>query len=186
MSGRFVLAILALSGLACAGGTPPSPPPLESTPTSPSAPPPSEAPLEGTLCVSGEESLLTCGTASGGLLSLCGRGERVRYRFGLPGAVELEYPEEEQAVQDAFGWTSTITQGGMGAAPGGQYSKLSFANGDVRYTVDEAYVGEPPVIRILIDQPGRPQAILDCNRDIDGNLSYLATKMSLPVEEAGP
>lgn len=177
----MLLLSLACGGPAAVPLVPPAATPTAVAPTP--APAVAKAPIAGTLCVEGEESLLTCGTTSDHLLSLCSRDQTMRYRYGKPGAVELEYPDKDQAVQDAFKWESTETQGSMGGAPGGQMSKLSFTRDGASYLIDERYVGEPPVIKLIVTPANGEPVTIDCDQHVDGNLSYVAVRMSLPVDE---
>ncbi len=142
------------------------------------------AAIDGTLCFEGEVALLTCGTNSDRLLSLCSRGESLRYRYGKPGAVELEYPDRDQPLQDAFKWESTETHGSMDGPPGGQFSKLSFSRDGTGYLIDERYFGEPPVIKIVVTPANGDPVTSDCDRQVDGSLAFVAITLSLPVDQA--
>jgi hypothetical protein len=44
-----------------------------------------------TLCAPTEKVRFSCGTESGKIISLCGSGSALQYRFGRKGEVELEY-----------------------------------------------------------------------------------------------
>jgi len=51
------------------------------------------AAAQASLCAGGETAYFECAMASGKLLAVCGAlPERLQYRFGRPGAVELAHP----------------------------------------------------------------------------------------------
>ncbi len=97
--------------------------------------PPAPVSAAPTLCAAPELVLLSCATASGKVISLCGspdldelRGS-LQYRFGSVGTKpELSYPAAPQPAKTAFR-SGAIPYSGGGAA------YLTFEIGDVRYTV---------------------------------------------------
>jgi hypothetical protein len=62
------------------------------------------------LCARDEKTIWSCETTKRKIVSICSSGQLdkqsgyVQYRFGLPGHVELEYPQQRQNTQTAFAY----------------------------------------------------------------------------------
>ena len=83
-------------------------------------------------CSSSETVYFSCPTSRTKVLSLCGGGGRVQYRFGPVGAPELVYPEDSRP--SAF----TVREERYARS---MADVAVFANGDVRYEVTDAIGG---------------------------------------------
>jgi len=81
-----------------------------------------------TLCLTGEEPVLSCGVAGGKVLSLCARGEALQYRFGRKGAPEMVWPTQMQPAAGRF-FLSTTTYAGGGE------ERIRFSAGGFDYVV---------------------------------------------------
>ncbi len=73
--------------------------------------PASAEPLKVTsLCARNEKTIWSCETANRKIVSVCGSKQLdkqrgyIQYRFGGPGRVELEYPQQRQNTQTAFAY----------------------------------------------------------------------------------
>lgn len=62
------------------------------------------------LCARDEKTIWSCETTKRKIVSICSSGQLdkqsgyVQYRFGLPGHVELEYPQQRENTQTAFAY----------------------------------------------------------------------------------
>lgn len=88
-----------------------------------------------TLCVAGEQPVLSCVVEGGKILSLCAVGAdgaadqlRLQYRFGRPGAPELVHPDRMAAAKGRFFLSTTPFSGG------GE-ERIRFRSGAYDYTV---------------------------------------------------
>ncbi len=94
------------------------------------------------LCRAEEQVIFTCVAAgSAKLVSLCGsklldhRRGYVQYRYGIPGAIELQFPQARANTQLAFRYAHYFR---------GQVDRteISFDNQDDRYTLFDYYDGD--------------------------------------------
>ncbi len=65
------------------------------------------------LCLAGEEPVLSCSVRGGKILSLCARGESLQYRFGRRGSLELAWPEQPAPAKGRFFFSVTGYAGGF-------------------------------------------------------------------------
>lgn len=100
------------------------------------------------LCRSDEQIIFNCAVAKGSkLVSLCGsksldnRRGYLQYRFGAPGAIELQFPSARANTQLAFRYAHYFRAQV-------DRSEITFDNGDYRYTLFDYYEGDvKPVIK---------------------------------------
>jgi len=99
----------------------------------------------GSLCTKNETTYFSCSTKAGKIISLCGkvferdkRGDRVevedqwlQYRFGTPGAIELEYPRAKANSVSSFKAERIRAQGGEV-----RLDAVSFVSGGIGYSVE--------------------------------------------------
>ena len=134
------------------------------------------------LCERNERVAFTC-QAGAKVISLCGQGRALRYRFGRPGAVELAFPEDGTPAATAFRFSSTYYAGG------GE-SRVHFRNGGVDYVLYTAttYGAQvDPGVRdlvvmngVLVRRDRRTLANIRCTDLEDHDLSPLGAV--LPAE----
>ncbi len=131
-------------------------------------------PAERTLCQPGEALVFSC-TVGAKLASLCRSGnDRLSYRFGKPGAVELAYPNA--GAIGAFERSNALLYGGgivtvsfkLGEFEYGIYSKMGRAAGG----------GDPETEDgIAVARNGKRVATLVCD---DGGAGFRESIESLP------
>src|SRR5688500_7423875 len=92
------------------------------------------APPAASLCTEGERQAMSCEVKSGKTVSLCLEGQLdqvvLRYRFGKPGAVELELPRGKTPAEKA--WVGSWGYSGKRRTPEG---RLETRNEGVTYEV---------------------------------------------------
>lgn len=121
---------------------------------------PSLAPAAN-LCQPGEETVFAFATPSGKLLSLC-KGKNsawLAYRFGKPGAVELQFPDKLDATSwQRFEFSGLHRWGGKANAGFGDYS-LAFRAGDFAYTVFQGWDDEEGSYGIGVAVAGKGKSV---------------------------
>ena len=96
----------------------------------------------GSLCERGEKIVFSCAlTKPAKIVSLCSSKELtkdrgyLRYRFGLPGKIELEYPKDGERPQEAFKYShyfrSLVDE-----------TEISFSLNGYEYAIVDDYNGE--------------------------------------------
>lgn len=96
----------------------------------------------GSLCERGEKIVFSCALAKPAkIVSLCSSKELtkdrgyLRYRFGLPGKIELEYPKDGERPQEAFKYShyfrSLVDE-----------TEISFSLNGYEYAIVDDYNGE--------------------------------------------
>lgn len=128
------------------------------------------------LCLAGEPVVFAC-RVDGKLVSLCraqAPGGGLHYRFGLPAALELEYPAPGQRARAAFK---------IGSTPliGGGITSVAFARGGYTYTlysrVGRAEDGTTPAFEdgLTVERRGKTLRNLRCEDGGAGFGEALAT-----------
>jgi hypothetical protein len=122
------------------------------------------------LCLAGEAVVFACGV-EGKLVSLCRAahaGGGLQYRFGLPAALELEYPAPGQRAQAAFKVSSL-------PAIGGGITSVAFGRSGYTYTlysrVGRADDGATPVFEdgLTVERRGKTLRHVRCE---DGGAGF--------------
>ena len=97
----------------------------------------------GSLCENDEKIIFSCTTAakSAKIVSLCASNDLAKdrgylqYRFGLPGKIELEFPQQRDQTQTAFKYShyfrAQVDQ-----------TEISFTSGAYEYAIFDDYNGE--------------------------------------------
>lgn len=94
-------------------------------------------PAVPSLCVAGEQPVLTCGVGKGRIASLCATGTltaagaatvKMQYRFGRKGAVEMAWPARPADPRGLFVLSAT-------GYSGGGTERIRFSNGGYDYFV---------------------------------------------------
>lgn len=162
--------IAALAACAPDSAAPSDAPPAAGAPTAPAAETPAnpeatpvgegaegglpELPLveaSATQCVERETHLYSCPMADGDIVSVCVGNREVSYRYGPPGAPEIDITVR---AGDTGVW-----QGGVSGQGGGQQTHIRFERGGYDYVVHSGYTGS------LADQPGREWSGVAVQRD---------------------
>lgn len=122
---------------------------------------------ETTLCQSHEEVYFSC-TTGNKVISLCASGNispdngYVQYRFGVPGRIELEYPDMPYPPKNRF-LISDISGGNI------SFTHVKFKSGGYDYVI---YQGFPS--GLYIKKRGRDVLNLTCSEGINQRLSQRA------------
>jgi hypothetical protein len=96
----------------------------------------------GSLCGNEEKIVFSCTTAkTAKIVSLCSSKELTKdkgylqYRFGLPGKIELEFPQQRENTQTAFKYSHYFRA---------QFdqTEISFTSGGYEYAIFDDYSGE--------------------------------------------
>ena len=131
-----------------------------------------------TLCADAEQAIFSCGLkGSPKTVSLCGsrgltaKNGYLQYRFGRTGQIELEFPRERAASQQAFAYAHYFRAQV-------DRTEVSFENGGHRYAVFHSYEGEEkPAKRyagVAITSPGsKTERILSCSGPVVNKLYAL-------------
>src|SRR5438270_6758919 len=147
------------------------------------------APVQpGTLCQLDEQVMFSCAVKSGKkLLSLCGSKDLtdqtgyLKYRFGLPGQIELEFPTQRQDSQKSFRYAHYYR------AQVDRFS-VSFTNKGHTYTVFDNYEGDstPAVheVGLELTLPGQKEHTLLCDGTGSGKLHDL--RAIVPCDKEDP
>jgi hypothetical protein len=119
----------------------------------------------GSLCERSEKIVFSCRISKPAkIVSLCSSKELTKdrgylqYRFGLPGKIELEFPNEREQTQRAFKYTHYFRA---------QFdlTEISFTSNGYDYTIFDDYNGEQKPVRteqgIRITSP-KNETILNC------------------------
>lgn len=138
------------------------------------------ATAEPSLCHKDEQIFFSCPiSGSANRVSLCGsnaldhRRGYLQYRFGRPGAVELQFPRDRANTQGAFRYTHYFR-------PQVDRSEISFDNGGYQYIVFSYYEGDvkPAIntagVRITKHRDSRPSVELHCRAPLVHRLGLLA------------
>jgi hypothetical protein len=124
---------------------------------------------EQTLCGAQEQIVFSCITRQKKMLSLCASGklkqsvDRVQYRFGKPGKIELSYPEKSEGWKDQFAFSTRMFSGG------GEYH-IRFVNGGVEYLLYDIEA-HPPRAGLLVRSDGKAISRVKC---LDGENSFIS------------
>ena len=101
----------------------------------------------GTLCEQAEKIVFSCPIVnSRKIVSLCSSKELTKekgylqYRFGVPGKIELEFPNQREQTQKAFKYSHYFRAQV-------DTTDISFVNGDTEYDVFDDYNGEQKPVR---------------------------------------
>jgi hypothetical protein len=122
---------------------------------------------ETTLCRAHEEVYFSC-PVGGKIISLCASGNispdngYIRYRFGTPDHVELQYPDDNHSSKSRF-TISDISGGNL------NFTHVKFKSGGYDYVM---YQGFPS--GLYIKRKGRTIANLTCDEGIYQQLSQRA------------
>ena len=131
------------------------------------APAPNVAQLQtGSLCARDEKIVFSCTLGKPAkIVSLCSSKEltkdtgHMKYRFGVPGKIELEYPKDEKPAREAFKYTHYFRAQV-------DYTTISFTLDGHKYMVWDDYNGEEkPVVNtegLTITLPSRKDVTLKC------------------------
>ena len=138
---------------------------------------------QSSLCEAGETVRFTC-KAGAKVISFCGDGEALRYRFGKPGAPELSFPENGRPASSVFHYSSA-------AYSGGGEARVRFLNGSFEYIVYTALIAgswnadgtrdHEELDGVLVRRNGRNVANVRCTTAPDNDLYVLGD--DLPAEE---
>ena len=120
----------------------------------------------GSLCGKEEKIVFNCTTAkTAKIVSLCSSKELTKdkgylqYRFGLPGKIELEFPQQRENTQTAFKYSHYFRA---------QFdqTEISFTSGGYEYAIFDDYNGEQKPVRheqgIKITPPNGKEVTLTC------------------------
>jgi hypothetical protein len=120
----------------------------------------------GTLCESGEKIVFSCSVGRAAkIASVCSSKELtkdkgyMKYRFGLPGKIELEYPKEQKLAREAFEYA--------------HYFRALVDSTEIRFTLDghkysvsdDYNAEEKPVHNVqalIIERPNGTHVTLKC------------------------
>ena len=146
--------------------------------------------MGASLCGSDEEVFFDCPLkGSAKRVSLCGSrpltsdSGYLQYRFGRPGAIELEFPRERAGSPRQFQLTHYIR-------PQVDRSELAFSNGGYRYALYDDYDGEQKPARrergISVTGPGDTGKTVDlvCGNVSASRLAALATVVPCDPDNA--
>jgi len=132
------------------------------------------------LCRSEEQVIFTCTTiGSAELISLCAaksldsRRGYLQYRYGKPGAIELQFPQARANTQLAFRYAHYFRAQV-------DRTEISFDNQDYRYTLFDYYEGDvkPPITKagVRISKHGTARGTeLQCQTKSTSKLGNLET-----------
>jgi len=121
----------------------------------------------GSLCAKDERIIFSCPLRKPAkIVSLCGSKDLtndrgyLQYRFGLPGKVELEFPQDRTGTQQKFQYThyfrAQVDQ-----------TEISFRNNGYEYAITDDYNGEEKPVQsiqgVSVTAPGKPKEVsLQC------------------------
>jgi len=142
------------------------------------------------LCRTEEQVIFTCALAgSGKRLSLCGsklldhRRGYLQYRYGKPGAIELQFPQARANTQQAFRYAHYFRAQV-------DRTEISFDTQDYRYTLFDYYEGDvkPTIavagVRISKHRTNGPETELQCGGKPTSTLGSLETV--IPRDQDNP
>ena len=120
----------------------------------------------GSLCQRDEKIVFSCAVGKQAkLVSLCSSKELtkdkgyLRYRFGLPGKIELEYPKEQKLAREAFKYTHYFRYQV-------DYTTISFKLDGHEYMVSDDYNGEEKPVHssheLTVTPPNGKEVTLKC------------------------
>jgi len=120
----------------------------------------------GSLCERDEKIVFSCAVGKQPkIVSLCSSKELtkdkgyMKYRFGLPGKIELEYPKEQKPARDAFKYTHYFRAQV-------DYTTISFTLNGYEYMISDDYNGEEKPVHyaqeLTITPPGGREVTLKC------------------------
>ncbi|HEX2268768.1 MAG TPA: hypothetical protein VHH35_04515 [Pyrinomonadaceae bacterium] len=99
------------------------------------------APQRGSLCNADEKVIFNCTLRNSKIVSLCSSPNLtkdqgyVQYRFGRPGKIELEFPQEREKSQQAFKYTHYFRAQV-------DLTEITFTSGGHQYSIFDDYNGE--------------------------------------------
>ena len=121
----------------------------------------------GSLCERGEKIVFSCAVGKQAkIVSLCSSKELtkdkgyLKYRFGLPGKIELEYPKEQKLAREAFKYTHYFRYQV-------DYTTISFTLDGHEYMVSDDFNGEERPVHsaqeLTITPPNKKDVTLKCH-----------------------
>jgi hypothetical protein len=137
-----------------------------------------ETARSASLCATDEKTVWSCPTTTGKIASICSsrqlddRRGYVQYRFGRPGHVELEFPQQKQNTQAAFTYKRYTR-------PLVTYLAIRFTAGGYTYKIYDRFNDEERPARraayISVVPPGEGARTVDlnCRKPIAGTLMDL-------------
>jgi hypothetical protein len=138
---------------------------------------------DANLCQAGESVEFNC-KAGAKVISLCGSGDVIHYRFGRPGRPEMNFPASSQPARSVFHYSATGYSGGGEA-------RVRFLNGAFEYVVYTANLAgdwhsdgtrdHEERYGVLVRKGGRNVANIRCTGGSDNDLYVLADR--LPEEQ---
>ena len=117
----------------------------------------------GTLCEKGERVIFSCPVKRPAkIVSLCASKDLtaetgyLQYRFGLPGKVELQYPQDRTGTQSKFQYTHYFRAQV-------DLTEISFTNNGYEYQITDDYNGEEKPAQsiqgVSVTAPGKPKEV---------------------------
>lgn len=142
----------------------------------------------GDLCLYAEKNIFSFQVKSKKILSVCkGRnGDYLVYRFGKPGYVELQFPDElDKNSWEKFKFSGYRRGGGKANAGRGSYS-LSFDISNVAYSVFQEWSDENDgyAIGVVVSGKTKPITIIGLKNTQEGSLVLLEGEATQLPNEA--
>jgi hypothetical protein len=120
----------------------------------------------GSLCERDEKIVFSCAVGKQAkIVSICSSKELtkdkgyMKYRFGLPGKIELEYPKEQKLAHEAFKYTHYFRAKV-------DYTTISFTLGGYEYMISDDYNEEEKPVHssenLTITPPNGKEVTLKC------------------------
>ncbi|WP_348756823.1 hypothetical protein [uncultured Aquincola sp.] len=133
---------------------------------------PAATPAAASLCQPGEDTVFSC-PAGRKQIAVCASpglgatGGQLQYRFGRPGAVELQYPPADGSTAD---WRASVRAGSLMFSGGGG-AWLALDKGDHRYVVYTAIGrGWGTKEGVVVERAGRRIAHVPCTQAAQSQL----------------
>lgn len=108
------------------------------------------------LCVGAEETVYACPVSGGRQVAVCREGDRLTYRFGRPGAVELTFPPTPRPAAEVFAVRSAF------GGPRVSSCALSFENEGHRYALRDGFFHGEEEHTLEVQTPSGKTARLPC------------------------
>jgi len=147
-------------------------------------------PPEPTLCRGNERVWFHCPVDRKPVryLALCGAaelgttGRTLQYRYGRPDQVELAYPQETMAADDAFTLTIEFSPDHIRQTSS---ASLEFQRGDYRYQLFEDYFDATIDQQgLVVTLPDGTESWLLCNRPAEGSLHDLLEMLTAAEDDS--
>lgn len=116
----------------------------------------------GGLCEASEQTVYACPVAGGKTVSVCRVDDRLLYRFGKPGAVELTFPSTPKPAREAFTVRSAF------GGPRVSSCTLSFENEGHRYELRDGYFHGEEEHDLTVTTPAGKKVTLACVGPTEG------------------